>query len=184
MFRLDGPDNGWIVKSVDDKDTPNLDTFIEVMKGIPDRARIPIVYYSIADTHTILVSVVQVDRHWSGFRLAVRNDKTGLWDYTDFGEPIPPRPIEPSTKRFIELDDSLGASKELIRCLVKVSYYMPCRLDGFPRNRKLGAGVIIDKERGFVVVARSIVPTAMGDLTITVADSLVIPGKVLVSKNS
>ncbi|KAG2221733.1 hypothetical protein INT45_007139 [Circinella minor] len=179
MFRLDGPDNGWIVKSVDDKDTPNLDTFIEVMKTIPDRARVPIVYYSIADTHTILVSVVQVDRHWSGFRLAVRNDKTGLWDYTDYGKPIPPRPIEPSTKRFIELDDSLGASKELIRCLVKVSYYMPCRLDGFPRNRKLGAGVIIDKERGFVVVARSIVPTAMGDLTITVADSLVIPGKVI-----
>ncbi|KAI8136868.1 trypsin-like cysteine/serine peptidase domain-containing protein, partial [Fennellomyces sp. T-0311] len=179
MFRLDGPDNGWIIKSVDDKDTPNLDTFIEVMKGIPDRERVPVVYYSIADTHTILVSVVQVERHWSGFRLAVRNDKTGLWDYTNFGAPIPPRPIEPSTKRFIELDDSLGPCKELVRCLVKVSYYMPCRLDGFPRNRKLGAGVVIDKERGFVVVARSIVPTAMGDLTITVADSLVIPGKVI-----
>lgn len=181
MFRLDGPDNGWIIKSVDDKDTPNLDTFISVMKTIPDRARVPVVYYSIADTHTILVAVVQVERHWSGFRLAVRNDNTGLWDFTDLGEALPPKPLKPSTKHFIQLDDSLGPAKNLIRCLVKVNFYMPCRLDGFPRSRKQGAGVIVDKEKGLVIVSRSIVPTSMGDLTLNVADSLVIPAKVLVS---
>ncbi|KAI8641222.1 trypsin-like cysteine/serine peptidase domain-containing protein [Parasitella parasitica] len=179
MFRLDGPDNGWIIKSVDDKDTPNLDTFISVMKSIPDRARVPVVYYSIADTHTILVAVVQVERHWSSFRLAVRNDNTGLWDFTDLGEPLPPKPLKPSTKHFIQLDDSLGPAKNLIRCLVKVSFYMPCRLDGFPRNRKQGTGVVVDKEKGLVIVSRSIVPTSMGDLTLNVADSLVIPAKVL-----
>lgn len=181
MFRLDGPDNGWIIKSVDDKETPNLDAFIEVMKGIPDRERVPVVYYSIADTHSTLVAVVQVERHWSRFRLAVRNDKTGLWDFTDLGDPLPPRALKPSTRRYIELDESLGPCRDLIRCLVKVNYYMPCRLDGFPRNRKQGAGIILDKDRGLVVVARSIVPTAMGDLMLTFADSLVIPGKVLVS---
>ncbi|KAJ8653489.1 hypothetical protein O0I10_010817 [Lichtheimia ornata] len=179
MFRLDGPDNGWIIKSVDDKETPNLDTFIEVMEGIPDRERVPVVYYSIVDTHTTLVTVVQVERHWTGFRLAVRNDKTGLWDYTELGEAPPPRQLQPSTKRFAVLDDSLGPCKHLVRCLVKVSYYMPCRLDGFPRNRKQGAGVIVDKERGLVVVGRSIVPTAMGDLSLTFAESLIIPGKLI-----
>ncbi|KAL7312433.1 hypothetical protein PS15m_008193 [Mucor circinelloides] len=179
MFRLDGPDNGWIIKSVDDKETPNLDTFIQVMKSIPDRARVPVVYYSIADTHTILVAVVQVERHWSSFRLAVRNDNTGLWDFTDLGEALPPKPLKPSTKHFIQLDDSLGPAKNLIRCLVKVNFYMPCRLDGFPRSRKQGTGVIVDKEKGLVIVSRSIVPTSMGDLTLNVADSLVIPAKVL-----
>ncbi|KAI9008742.1 trypsin-like cysteine/serine peptidase domain-containing protein [Phycomyces nitens] len=179
MFRLDGPDNGWIIKSVDDKPTPNLDAFIEVMKTLPDRERVPVVYYSIADAHTILVAVVQVERHWSSFRLAVRNDQTGLWDFTDMGDPIPPRAIKPSTKRFIELDDSLGPAKDLIRCLVKVNFYMPCRLDGFPRSRKQGAGIIVDKDRGFVIVSRSIVPFSMGDLTLTVADSIVIPAKVI-----
>lgn len=182
MFRLDGPDNGWIIKSVDDKDTPNLTTFIEVMKTIPDRARVPVVYYSIADTHTILVAVVQAERHWSSFRLAVRDDTTGLWNYTELGDPLPPTPLKPSTKHFITLDDSLGPAKDLIRCLVKVNFYMPCRLDGFPRSRKQGAGVIVDKEKGFVVVSRSIVPTSMGDLTLNVADSLVIPAKILVKK--
>lgn len=183
MFRLDGPDNGWLIKSVDDKETPNLDTFIEVMKTIPDRTRVPVVYYSIADTHTILGCVVQVDRHWSSFRLAVRNDKTGLWDFTDLGEALPPKPIKPSTKQFIKLDDIVGPSKELIHCLVKVTYSMPCRLDGFPRSRKQGAGVIVDKEKGFVIVSRSVVPTTMGDLTLSIADSLIIPAKVLVTIN-
>lgn len=180
MFRLDGPDNGWIIKSVDDKPTPNLDTFIEVMKSIPDRARVPVVYYSITDAHTVMVSVVQVDRHWSSFRLAVRNDKTGLWDFTDLGEPLKPRPLQPTTKKFIELDPSMGPTKDLIRCLVKVNYYMPCRLDGFPRNRKQGTGVILDTENGLVIISRSIVPTSMGDLTLTFAESIILPAKVLV----
>ncbi|ORX58943.1 trypsin-like serine protease [Hesseltinella vesiculosa] len=179
MFRLDGPENGWIIKSVDDKPTPDLDTFVKVMKQIPDRARVPVVYYSIADTHTILMAVVQVDRHWSPFRMAVRNDQTGLWDFTDLGKSLPPRHPKPSTKKYIELDASNGPSKELIRCLVKVNFYMPCRLDGFPRSRKQGTGIILDAERGLVLVSRNLVPTTMGDLTLTFAESIVIPAKVI-----
>ncbi|KAI9485978.1 MAG: trypsin-like cysteine/serine peptidase domain-containing protein [Benjaminiella poitrasii] len=179
MFRLDGPDNGWVIKSVNNKETPTLNAFVSVMKTIPDRSRIPVVYYSIADVHTILVAVVQVERHWSSFRMAVRNDKTGLWDFVNLGEPVAPKTIEPSTKHFVQLDDSLGPAKDLIRCLVKVNFSIPCRLDGFPRSRKQGAGVIVDKERGLVIVSRSVVPFSMGDLTLNVADSIVIPAKVL-----
>jgi hypothetical protein len=178
VFRLDGADQGWIIQSVDDKETPNLDTFVEVMKGIPDCERVPVVYHSIADFHTTLVAVVQVERHWAPFRMAVRNDKTGLWDYTDFGKPIPPKPIEPTTAKFVTMNESFGPAKELIRCLVKVGYYMPCRLDGFPKSRKMGAGLIVDKAKGLIVVSRSVVPTLLGDLSITFADSVIIPGKV------
>jgi hypothetical protein len=75
MFRLDGPDNGWIIASVDSHATPTLMEFIRVMQSIPDKERVPVVYYSIADIHMTSVAVVQVDRHWSRFRLAVRNGK-------------------------------------------------------------------------------------------------------------
>lgn len=34
-FRFEGTDSGWIVTSVDNKETPNLDAFVEVMKSIP-----------------------------------------------------------------------------------------------------------------------------------------------------
>ncbi|KAG0333575.1 hypothetical protein BG004_000771 [Podila humilis] len=179
MFRFEGPDRGWLLSSIDNHPIHTLDDFIQVMQGIPDRERIPVVYYSIADVHTTSVAVVQVERHWSRFRLAVRNDKTGIWDFTNLGTPLPPKAIVPSTARFLELDESLGPAKELFSSMVKVSYYMPCRIDGFPKSRKYGAGLVVDAERGLIVVSRNIVPFAMGDLSVTIADSIIVPGKVM-----
>ena len=39
-FRFENTESGWLIESIDQKKTPDLDTFIEVMKGIPDRARV------------------------------------------------------------------------------------------------------------------------------------------------
>ncbi|KAI8849018.1 trypsin-like cysteine/serine peptidase domain-containing protein [Chytridium lagenaria] len=159
MFALDGADQGWIIESLDNTPTPNIDAFIQAMKEIPDRERVPVTYYSIADVHTANVAIVSVERHWTSFRLAVRNDRTGL-----------PKALLPSTATFAELDESLGAAKLLFHSVIKVSYYMPCRLD---------AGLILDSKRGLIVVGRNIVPFNMGDVSLTFADSIIIPGKVV-----
>ncbi|KAG0260597.1 hypothetical protein DFQ27_003445 [Actinomortierella ambigua] len=179
IFRFEGPDRGWILSSIDNHPVQTLDEFVEVMQTIPDRERVPIVYYSITDVHTTSIAVVQIDRHWSRARIAVRNDKTGIWDFTPLKPPLPPMTLVPQTARFLELDESLGPAKELFSSMVKVSYYMPCRIDGFPRSRKFGAGLVLDAERGLVVVSRNIVPFSMGDLNLTFADSIIIPGKVV-----
>ncbi|KAI9105394.1 trypsin-like cysteine/serine peptidase domain-containing protein [Phlyctochytrium arcticum] len=179
MFRLDGADHGWIISSVDTKPTPNLEAFIDAIKTIPDRERVPVEYYSILDVHTKSVAVVSTERHWSSFRLAVRNDKTGLWDFTDLGAPPPPRPLQPMTATFPTLDQSLGTAASLFHSLVKVSMYIPCRIEGFPKSRKMGAGLVVDAEKGLVVVGRNIVPFTMGDILLTFADSIIIPGKAV-----
>jgi hypothetical protein len=63
-------------------------------------------------------------------------DKAGVWKFTDLNEPAPAvKQLKPATARFVELDDSLGSAKQLISSLVKVTYYMPIKLDGFPRSR-------------------------------------------------
>ncbi|KAI8908791.1 trypsin-like cysteine/serine peptidase domain-containing protein [Powellomyces hirtus] len=179
MFRLDGSDHGWIISSIDTKPTPNLDAFIAAFKEIPDMERIPVEYYSILDVHTKSVAVVTAERHWSGFRLAVRNDQTGLWDFTDLGKAPPPRPLKPITATFATLDQSLGTTATLFHSLVKVSMYIPCRIEGFPKSRKMGAGLVLDAQKGLVVVGRNIVPFTMGDILLTFADSIIIPGKTI-----
>ncbi|KAJ3155751.1 hypothetical protein HDU86_004220 [Geranomyces michiganensis] len=179
MFRLDGPEHGWIISSLDSKPTPNLAAFIEVFRTIPDRERIPVEFFSILDVHTKSVTVVAAERHWTGFRLAVRNDVTGLWDFTDLGPSPPPRELKPITATFATLDQSLGAAANLFHSMCKVDMYLPARIEGFPKSRKAGAGLVIDAERGFVVVGRNIVPFGMGDIHLTFADSIIIPAEPL-----
>ena len=180
-FRFEGSESGWLVQSIDHKPTPNLDTFIEVMKEIPDRSRVVVTYKHLRDMHTLNTSIMLVDRHWhKHMRLATRNDETGLWDFTDLAEPIPPTPPVSRKANFIQMQGAkYPAAVDIVRSFVRVSANIPLKLDGFPRARKVGHGLVIDAERGLVVVSRAIVPYDMCDISITIADSIIVDGKVV-----
>lgn len=180
-FKMENALSGWIVDTIDKKPTPNLDTFVEVMKTIPDKARVVISYRHIRDLHTRATSIVHVDRHWHPkMRLSTRNDETGLWDFKDLGKALPAKPPVPKSADFIQLDGvNLPAAGDIVRSFVKVSCYMPVKIDGYPQARRTGFGLVIDAEKGLVVVSRAIVPYDLCDITITIADSVQVEGKVV-----
>ncbi|KAK3996179.1 trypsin-like cysteine/serine peptidase domain-containing protein [Cladorrhinum sp. PSN332] len=180
-WRFDVSDNGWIIQTVDHKKTPDLDTFIEVMKSIPDKSRIVVTYKHLRDLHTLNTTIIYVDRHWSKkMKMAVRNDTTGLWDFSNLADPLPPVPPVPRKAAFIRLEHtSHPAVADLVRSFVHVNCTMPVKLDGFPKNRKWGMGLVIDAEKGLVVISRAIVPYDLCDISITIADSIVVEGKVV-----
>ncbi|KAI0244473.1 hypothetical protein L0F63_001554 [Massospora cicadina] len=178
-FKLSGPGHGTIVSSVDGQPTPNLDAFIEVVRAIPHAKRVPVVFYSITDIHTTDWAIVRIDRHWSPFKLATRNDATGLWDFTSFPPPLPAIPDEPRTATFPELNQDLKAAQVLKHSFVKVVYQLAMKVEGFPRSRCHGGGLILDSDRGIVVVSRNCIPYDLGDISLTFADSIVIPARVL-----
>lgn len=179
-FRFDSTESGWIIESIDQKKTPDLKAFIDVMKGIPDRARVVVTYKHLSDLHTLNTSIIFIDRHWaSRMRMAIRNDDTGLWDFSDLGEPLPAAPAQRRKADFVTLD-SVGhpAAADIIRSFVRVSCTMPLKLDGFPRTRKIGFGLVINAEKGLVLVSRAVVPYDLCDLSLTVADSIIVDAKV------
>ncbi|RPB10887.1 trypsin-like serine protease [Morchella conica CCBAS932] len=180
-FRFDGMDKGWIIESVGNKKCYNLSAFIDIMKSIPDRARVVVTYRHLRDLHTMHTSILYIDRHWSTkMRMAIRNDSTGLWDFSDIGDPLPPVDLVPRSAQFIRLDNvSYSAATDLIRSFVRISCTMPIKLDGFPRARKTGFGLVVDAGLGLVVVSRAVVPYDLCDISITVAESIIVPGKVL-----
>lgn len=180
-FRVDTADSGWMIQSVDQKKTPDLKTFIEVMNKIPDKARVVITYKHLRDLHTLNTAILNVDRHWSTkMRLAVRNDTTGLWDFEDIGSPLPAEPPVRRKAAFIQLEHtSHPAVADLVRSFVRVTCVLPLKLDGFPRNRKWGMGLVIDAEKGLVVISRAVVPYDLCDIWITIADSVMVQGKVV-----
>ncbi|KAK7418369.1 hypothetical protein QQX98_003989 [Neonectria punicea] len=180
-FRFENTDNGWIIQTVDHKKVPDLDTFIQVMKGVPDRARIVVTYKHLRDLHTLNTTIIYVDRHWaSKMKLAVRNDESGVWDFTDLGDPLPPVPPARRSASFIELDHMPHPGiADLIRSFVHINCTMPMKLDGFPKNRRWGMGLVIDAEKGLVLISRAIVPYDLCDITVTIADSIIVDGKVV-----
>lgn len=180
-FKLESTLSGWIIESVDQRYTPDLETFIRVMDSIPDRSRVVLSYKHIRDLHTKGTSIVHVDRHWHPkMRLSIRNDETGLWDFKDIGKPLPAAAPEPRSASFIHLDGvSQPAASDIVRSFVRISCNMPVKLDGFPQARKTGFGLVVDAENGLVVVSRAIVPYDLCDITVTVADSIIVEGKVL-----
>ncbi|KAI1386413.1 Pro-apoptotic serine protease NMA111 [Hypoxylon trugodes] len=180
-FRFDSADNGWMIQSVDQKKTPNLQSFIDVVKGIPDKKRVVVTYKHLRDLHTLNTTIINVDRHWSAkMRLAVRNDVTGLWDFDDIADALPPVPPIRRKGAFIQLEHtSHPAVADLVRSFVRVSCTMPLKLDGFPRNRKWGMGLVIDAEKGLVIISRAVIPYDLCDIWITIADSIIVEGKVV-----
>lgn len=180
-FKLENTISGWIIDTVDKRPTRDLDEFVEVMKTIPDRSRIVVTYRHIRDLHTRGTSIVYIDRHWhSKMRLAVRNDDTGLWDFSDISEPIRAEPPIPRKADFIQLDGvSQPAAAEIVRSFVRVSCIMPLKLDGFPQAKKTGFGLVINAEKGLVIVSRAIVPYDLCDISVTVADSVIVDAKVV-----
>ncbi|KAK2809716.1 hypothetical protein FQN50_003561 [Emmonsiellopsis sp. PD_5] len=180
-FKLENTFSGWIIDTVDKRPTKNLDEFIEVMKTIPDRSRVALTYKHIRDLHTRGTSIVHIDRHWHPhIRLAVRNDETGLWDFSNIGEPIPAEPPIPRKADFIQLDSvNHPAAAAIVRSFVRVSCTMPVKLDGYPQARKAGFGLVVDAEKGLVLVSRAIVPFDLCDINITVADSIIVSAKVI-----
>lgn len=180
-FKLENTLSGWIIDSVDKRPTRNLDEFVEVMKTIPDRSRVVISYRHIRDLHTKGTSIIYVDRHWHPkMRLAVRNDESGIWDFSDLADPIPAENPVPRKADFIQLDGvSQPAAAEIVRSFVRVSCTMPLKLDGYPQAKKTGFGLVIDAEKGLVVVSRAIVPYDLCDINVTVADSIILGAKVV-----
>jgi hypothetical protein len=180
-FKLENTVAGWIIDSIDKQPIRNLTEFVEVMKSIPDRARVVISYRHIRDLHTKGTSIVHVDRHWHPkMRLAVRNDETGVWDFSDIADPIPAEPPVPREANFIQLDGiNQPAAAEIVRSFVRVGCVMPLKLDGYPQSKKTGFGLVIDAEKGLVVVSRAIVPYDLCDINITVADSIIVSAKVV-----
>ena len=112
--------------------------------------------------------------------MATRNDKTGLWDFKKLADPLPAIPPTPKKASFILMDGvKQQAAADMIRAFVRVTATMPIKLDGFPRTRKVGYGLVVDAEQGLVIISRAVVPYDLCDLSITIADSVIVDGKIL-----
>ena len=167
---------GSIILSVDGKDTGDLDQLEEVLSGIADGARVAVRYITFEDPQNEVLRIVRLDRHWFPSRRCHRDDQLGVWPCRDLAPGPSAAAFTPSSTEF-----NTGGGKRRKRIapsLVLVNFDMPYTVSGVSERHYHGTGLIIDAERGWVVVDRNTVPVAMGDVSITFAGSLEVPGRV------
>jgi S1-C subfamily serine protease len=171
---------GVLIESINHLRTPNLDTFVKVMNGIPDQARVAVAYQYPQHLHVIHRTTICINRRWkSELETAIRNDSTGLWDFDKTADSLPSILPVPQTANFERLGKTLDVASGIMRSYVKISSSMPVVIEGFPRPRCNGYGVVVDAKEGLVITSRSVIPHDLCDIYILIADSIMVDAKVI-----
>jgi S1-C subfamily serine protease len=85
--------------------------------------------------------------------------------------------VKPASTQFAKTGDA--RIDRLAPSLVMVNFDMPYSVSGVTEKNYHGTGVIVDAARGLVAIDRNTVPIAMGDVRITFAGTVEVPGKVV-----
>lgn len=167
---------GAVITEVGGETVDSIDDMQARLAGLADSDRTTIRYNTIEDPRNSIVRSVEMDRTWFPARRCWRDDQTGVWPCTDLDAGPDPSAPESGSTRFTKIGDS--RVNAVAPSLVMVTFDLPYTVSGVAERNYYGTGLIVDKERGYVLVDRNTVPVAMGDVRITFAGSLQIPGRV------
>jgi S1-C subfamily serine protease len=179
VFGAAGIPRAALISSFNGKKVDNLDEFAAALAELGDGARVPVRYVTIEDPRAVQLKVIRMDRRWFPARECKRDDTLGTWpciSITSNSGPPPAAP-KPAATQFAKTGDA--RIDRLAPSLVMVNFDMPYSTSGVTEKNYHGTGVIVDAQRGLVAIDRNTVPVAMGDVRITFAGTIQVPGKVV-----
>jgi len=173
-----GIPRGAVITSVNSKPVDDLAQFEALMTPLGDGARVALRFVTLDDSSRSQLHSVRIDRRWFPARHCQRNDAEGYWDCTELPTPPPEVQRGDGSAQFPSYPDPV--ENRLAPSLVGVSFDMPyAPLSGVSERSYHGTGLIIDAERGLIITDRNTVPVSLGDVRLTFADTLEIPGEVI-----
>ncbi len=167
---------GAVIQEIDSQPISNLDDFENILDELADGERALIRYITLENPRNSVVRSMEMDRAWFPVRRCSRDDETGLWPCEELGSGPAPEPEKIGSTSLTKYDDPLIAA--ISASLVVVTFDLPYTVSGVADRHYYGTGLVVDKERGLVVVDRNTVPVAIGDVTVTFAGSLEVKAKV------
>jgi S1-C subfamily serine protease len=165
-LRRGGIPRGAIITAIGRAPTPDLDAFQRVWSSIPDDTRVGFRYYLPHTPGTDKVHIVHVDRRWFAARRCNRDDGARVWDCVDVDGPARAAAVAPGAAR----QAPVAAAKTPMafrQALVNVEFSTPYGIDGMLPVSHSGVGMVVDAKKGLVVVDRTVVNAALGDVELT-----------------
>jgi pro-apoptotic serine protease NMA111 len=177
VFSAAGIPRAALISSFNGKKVDNLADFAAALAELADGQRVPVRYVTIEDPRAVQLKVIRMDRRWFPARACKRDDALGTWPCISVGPGPAPPVASPASTQFVKTGDV--RIDRLAPSLVLVNFDMPYSTSGVTEKNYHGTGVIVDAQRGLVAVDRNTVPVAMGDVRITFAGTVEVPGKVV-----
>ena len=167
---------GAVIVEMDGEPIVTLDDFEAALDGLAEGERALVRYITMENPQNSTVRLFEMDRVWYPTQRCARDDNLGVWPCRSLADGPEPEPAKQGSTRLTKYRDPIVRS--IAPSLVVVSFNLPYTLSGVGDRHYYGTGLIVDKQRGYVLVDRNTVPIAIGDVTITFAGSLEVKGKV------
>ena len=167
---------GAVITEFGGKAIRGIDDLEASLDNLANGERLQMRYVTMDNPQNSVVRSFEMDRVWFPVRRCSRDDATGVWPCRDLAQGPEPEPPETGSTELTHYDDP--RVKAIAPSLVVVTFDLPYTVSGVADRHYYGTGVIVDKERGLVLVDRNTVPVAIGDVTVTFAGSLEVRGKV------
>jgi len=178
VFGSAGIPRAALISSFNGKKIDDLKDFEAALADLADGASAPVRYVTLEDPRAVQLKVIRMDRRWFPARKCQRDDALGTWPCVAVSTgPGAPSAKSPASTQFAKTGDA--RIDHLAPSLVMVNFDMPYSVSGVTEKNYHGTGVIVDAERGLVAIDRNTVPIAMGDVRITFAGTVEVPGNVV-----
>ena len=177
VFGSAGIPRAALISSFNGKKVDDLKEFEAALADLADGASAPVRYVTLEDPRAAQLKVIRMDRRWFPARKCKRDDASGTWPCVAISHGLSASSVQPASTRFAKTGDA--RIDRLAPSLVMVNFDMPYSVSGVTEKNYHGTGVIVDAERGLVAIDRNTVPIAMGDVRITFAGTVEVPGKVV-----
>jgi pro-apoptotic serine protease NMA111 len=177
VFDGAGVPRGAVISELNSRKVDDLADFATSIAGLGDGAQVAVRYSTIDDPNGTQLRSIRIDRRWFPARQCQRDDRAGYWQCAELPA-VPPVPAPASASTQLPRIDDRHAA-EIAPSLVFVTFDMPYSISGVTERNYHGVGLIIDAERGLLITDRNTVPVSMGDVRLTFAGTLEIPGDIV-----
>ena len=177
VFGAAGIPRGAVISSFNRSDIATVDDLEAAIGELGDGDRATVRFITIDDPNGSQLRSVRMDRRWFPAHRCVRDDKMGTVAVHGAAGAARrrsrKRAAPPNSRR-----SRIRGSPTSRRRWCMVSFDMPYSVSGITERNYHGTGLVVDAERGLVVVDRNTVPVSVGDVSVTFAGTLQVPARV------
>jgi S1-C subfamily serine protease len=177
VFGAAGIPRGAVIRQVDSTPIDELDDFRRALAHLGNGDYANVRFTTVDDPNGSELGSFRMDRLWYPADHCVRDDALGTWPCTPLAAGPASKPDPVSSTGFPKYRDPRLTA--LAPSLATVTFSMPYSVSGVTEHFYHGTGLVVDAQRGLVVVDRDTVPVSLGDVTVTFAGTVQVPAHVV-----